>query len=85
MTCGAGCGQCYIHSPVWRAQVDEAVEQSVVEMCADQLDMDFEGFMKLLRVDSADSLDSLDQYDSRVESQVASGQFSPTLPTVIET
>lgn len=56
----------------------------MVEMCADQLDMDFEGFLKLLRVDSTDSLDSLDQYDSRVDSQGTSGQFSSTLPTVLE-
>ena len=31
-------------------------------------DLDFNGFLKLLRVNSMDSLDSLDQYDSRINS-----------------
>ena len=35
---------------------------------ADMEDLDFNGFLKLLRVNSMDSLDSLDQYDSRLNS-----------------
>ena len=31
-------------------------------------DLDFDAFLKLMRVNSLDSLDSLDQYDSRLNS-----------------
>ena len=37
-------------------------------LSADTEDLDFNGFLKLLRVNSMDSLDSLDQYDSRLNS-----------------
>ena len=35
---------------------------------ADTEDLDFNGFLQLLRVNSMDSLDSLEQYDSRMAS-----------------
>lgn len=53
-------------------------------MCADELDMDFEGFVRLLRVDSSDSLHSLDQYDARVGSLGQSSQYTALLETVPE-
>lgn len=34
--------------------------------CADEEEIDFEGFMRILRADSEDSLDNLDQYDARL-------------------
>ena len=37
---------------------------------ADMEDLDFNGLLKLLHVNSMDSLDSLDQYDSRVNSSL---------------
>lgn len=33
---------------------------------ADEEEIDFEGFMRILRADSEDSLDNLDQYDARL-------------------
>lgn len=66
------------------AEVDAAVENAAVEMCADELDMDFEGFVRLLRVDSSDSLHSLDQYDARVGSLGQSSQYTSLLETVPE-
>lgn len=35
---------------------------------AETADLDFDAFLKLMRVNSLDSLDSLDQYDSRLNS-----------------
>ena len=49
-------------------QVDSAVQQASMEMCADEMHMDFEGFVSLIRQDSSDSLNSLDQYDERMGS-----------------
>lgn len=42
----------------------------MLPMFADMEDLDFNGFLKLLRVSSMDSLDSLDQYDARVNSSL---------------
>ena len=42
----------------------------VFAVSADTEDLDFNGFLQLLRVSSMDSLDSLDQYDSRVNSSL---------------
>ncbi len=41
---------------------------TVCIVSADMEDLDFNGFLKLIRVNSMDSLDSLDQYDSRLNS-----------------
>ncbi|CAD7698186.1 unnamed protein product [Ostreobium quekettii] len=67
------------------AEVDAAVEQAAIECCADELEMDFEGFVSLLRVDSSDSLASLDEFDSRLGSHHGpSSQYSSSLATVPE-
>lgn len=66
------------------AEVDTAVEKAAVELSADELDMDFKGFVELLRVDSSDSLDSLDQYDARVGSFGQHAQGLSALSTVPE-
>lgn len=66
------------------AQVDTAVEKAAVELSAEELDMDFKGFVELLRVDSSDSLDSLDQYDARVGSFGQQAQGLTPLSTVPE-
>lgn len=50
------------------AEVDSAVQQASMEMFADEMHMDFEGFVSLIRQDSSDSLNSLDQYDERMGS-----------------
>lgn len=48
------------------AEVDYAVEDALVEAgYADADEVDFDGFLRMLRVGSYDSLDALDQYDSR--------------------
>ena len=39
-----------------------------LKLVADMEDLDFDAFLKLMRVNSLDSLDSLDQYDSRLNS-----------------
>ncbi|KAL3146741.1 hypothetical protein ABBQ38_014726 [Trebouxia sp. C0009 RCD-2024] len=52
-------------------EVEHAVEDALMEAgCGDMEDLDFNGFLKLLHVNSMDSLDSLDQYDSRVNSSL---------------
>lgn len=67
------------------AEVDAAVEQAAIECCADELEMDFEGFVSLLRVDSSESLASLDDFDSRLGSHHGpSSQYSSSLATVPE-
>ena len=38
---------------------------------ADEEEIDFEGFIKILRAGSADSLDNLDQYDSRLSNHLS--------------
>ena len=49
------------------AEVDFAVEDALLEAGqADAEAIDFEGFLRMLRVGSLDSLDSLDQYDPRL-------------------
>jgi Ca2+-binding EF-hand superfamily protein len=49
------------------SEVDFAVEDALLEAGhTDAEEIDFEGFLKMLRVGSRDSLDSLDQYDPRV-------------------
>ncbi|KAL0045777.1 hypothetical protein WJX82_004129 [Trebouxia sp. C0006] len=50
-------------------EVEHAVEDALMEAgCGDTEDLDFNGFLKLLRVNSMDSLDNLEQYDSRMTS-----------------
>ena len=47
-------------------EIDFAVEDALIEAGqADADEVDFEGFLKMLRVGSMDSVDSLEQYDSR--------------------
>lgn len=47
-------------------EVDYAVEDALVEAgYADADEVDFDGFLRMLRVGSYDSLDALDQYDAR--------------------
>lgn len=38
---------------------------------ADEEEIDFEGFIKILRAGSADSLDNLDQYDARLSNHLS--------------
>jgi len=53
------------------AEVDWAVEDALMEAgYADAGEVDFEGFLKILRVGSMESLDSLEQYDARLLSGV---------------
>lgn len=48
-------------------EVDFAVEDALLEGGGvDAEDIDFEGFLRMLRVGSLESLDSLDQYDDRM-------------------
>ncbi|KAL4853803.1 Calcium-dependent protein kinase 34 [Chlorella vulgaris] len=48
------------------AEVDYAVEDALVEAgYADADEVDFDGFLRMLKVGSYDSLDALDQYDAR--------------------
>ena len=39
--------------------------------CADEEEIDFEGFIRILRAGSADSLDNLDQYDPRLSNHLS--------------
>lgn len=53
-------------------------EQAKLEACAE--DIDFDGFVRMIKVDSLDSLASLDQFDSRS----AMPQYSISLKRVDE-
>lgn len=46
-------------------QVELSIEQAKLEACAEDMNMDFDGFVRMCKVDSSDSLASLDQFDSR--------------------
>jgi serine/threonine protein kinase/Ca2+-binding EF-hand superfamily protein len=69
------------------AEVDYAVEDALIEAGqAGAEEIDFDAFLRMLKVGSIDSLDSLDQYDARLHrgaSDVA-GVALPHLPPVEE-
>ncbi|KAK9904983.1 hypothetical protein WJX75_007021 [Coccomyxa subellipsoidea] len=54
------------------AEVDYAVEDALVDAgYKDEEEIDFEGFIRILRAGSADSLDNLDQYDPRLSNHLS--------------
>ncbi|BDA49651.1 probable calcium-dependent protein kinase 17 at N-terminal half [Coccomyxa sp. Obi] len=54
------------------AEVEYAVEDALVEAgYKDEEEIDFEGFIKILRAGSTDSLDNLDQYDARLSNHLS--------------
>ena len=66
-----------LYSHLSRAVHMFCVPSYVLAMVADMEDLDFDGFLKLLRVSSMDSLDSLDQYDARVNSSLNLQSLDP--------
>lgn len=65
------------------SEVEWALEDALVESgYADADEMDFEGFLRMVKVASHDSLGDLDQYESRLAD--ASGHFQPELETLEE-
>ena len=54
----------------------------VMSCTADEEEIDFEGFIKIMRAGSVDSLDHLDQYDARLST--VSSPSRKSLPDLID-
>ncbi|CAL5220717.1 g2773 [Coccomyxa viridis] len=58
---------CVLREKLPAAEIEYAVEDALVDAgYKDEEEIDFEGFIKIMRAGSVDSLDHLDQYDARL-------------------
>ncbi|CAK0783368.1 hypothetical protein CVIRNUC_006567 [Coccomyxa viridis] len=72
---------CVLREKLPAAEVEYAVEDALVDAgYKDEEEIDFEGFIKIMRASSVDSLDHLDQYDARLANIASpSGRSLPDL------